>query len=76
MTLFCLISRAAGYVTRPSGCVGGGGREATPYPDGKNWLHDFPENAITSSTGRQVRSGSFNVLYVFKNVLLGLHYHR
>ena len=28
-----LICRTAGYVTRTSGGVGGGGREAFPYPD-------------------------------------------
>ena len=28
-----LLHRTAGYVTRPSGGVGGGGREAFPYPD-------------------------------------------
>jgi hypothetical protein len=28
-----LICRAAGYVTRTSGGLGGGGREAFPYPD-------------------------------------------
>ena len=30
---FDLICRTAGYVTRTSGGVGGGGREAFPYPD-------------------------------------------
>ena len=28
-----LICRTAGYVTRTSGGVGGGSREASPYPD-------------------------------------------
>ena len=32
--LSVLTSRTAGYVTRMSGGVGGGSREATPYPYG------------------------------------------
>ena len=34
-TSFCfIVCRTAGYATRISGCVGGGSREVTPYPDG------------------------------------------
>ena len=33
-----LISRTAGYATRMSGGVGGGSREATPYPDWRSRL--------------------------------------
>lgn len=45
-----LICRTAGYVTRMSGGVGGGGREAFPYPDSAssamaryNSAHSLPE---------------------------------
>ena len=34
-----LICRTAGYVTRTSGGVGGGSREASPYPD---WVSQTP----------------------------------
>jgi len=35
-----LTSRTAGYAIRMSGGVGGGGREAAPYPDMQSFNHD------------------------------------